>query len=200
MLTTLTAMRQRLALVEGDNQYDALLTGAIAAVSARFERECNRVFGRTVGATEEFGVADTEVVPRCYPVEAVTKFELKASEDEGWLEQTGVSCVVRGGCVISLSSPLSVVTEAWAGGPRVARVTYTGGYVLPGTAAEAGQAALPADVEWAAVEQTAAWFQQRERLGLIRYWPKDGVYLVFSQLALLPQVEAVLGRHRRWAV
>jgi hypothetical protein len=193
-------MRQRLALVEGDNQYDALLTGAIGAVSARFERECNRVFGRTVGATEEFGVADTEVMPRCYPVESVAKFEVKASEDEGWVEQPGVSCVVRGGCVISLSATLSLVPEAWADGPQVARVTYTGGYVLPGTAVEAGQVALPADVEWAAVEQTAAWFQQRERLGLIRYWPKDGVYLVFSQLALLPQVEAVLGRHRRWAV
>lgn len=33
-----------------------------------------------------------------------------------------------------------------------ARVTYTGGYVLPGAQVGAGQAALPADLESAAVE------------------------------------------------
>ena len=41
-------------------------------------------------------------------------------------------------------------------GVQVARVTYTGGYVLPGATPGAGQAALPADLEWAAVEQVAA--------------------------------------------
>jgi hypothetical protein len=28
---------------------------------------------------------DTEIVARCYPVEAVTKFELKMTETEGWI-------------------------------------------------------------------------------------------------------------------
>ena len=80
------------------------------------------------------------------------------------------------------------------------QMTYTGGYVLPGTTPGAGQVALPADLESAAVEQVAAWFQQRDRLGLIRYWPSGGTFLVFAQLPLLAQVTAALRPHQRWAV
>ena len=55
-------------------------------------------------------------------------------------------------------------------------------------------------LESAAVEQVAVWYQQRDKLGLIRHWPKDGIYLVFSQLPLLPQVSAILRPYRRWVV
>ena len=200
MLTQLATVKARLDILPSDTSHDDLLTRTIEAVTARFDRECNRTLARTVGATQEFGAADTEVVARCYPVEAVTKFELKSSEAAGWVEQTGVDCLVRGGCVISLIVPLSFVPEfAWRS-PVLARVTYTGGYVLPGATPGAGQVAVPADLESAAVEQVAAWFQQRDKLGLIRYWPSGGTFLVFAQLPLLAQVTAALRPHRRWAV
>ena len=89
--------------------------------------------------------------------------------------------------------------DSW-GGPQLARVTYTGGYVLPGTAPAAGQTALPADLESAAIEQVAAWYQQRDKLGLVRYWPSGGIFLVFAQLPLLAQVTASLRPHQRWSV
>src|SRR5438270_7771701 len=106
MLTQLATVKDRLGILATDAQYDALLTRAIEAVSARFDHECNRTLARTVDATQEFGAADTEIIARCYPIEAVTKFELKNTEAEGWVEQTGTGCVVRGACVISLSAPL----------------------------------------------------------------------------------------------
>ncbi len=71
---------------------------------------------------------------------------------------------------------------------------------MPGVEPGAGQTALPMDIETAAVEQVAAWFQQRDKLGLIRHWPSGGTYLVFSQLPLLPQVSAVLRPYRRWSI
>ena len=37
------------------------------------------------------------------------------------------------------------------------RLTYTGGYVLPGDTPGPGQTPLPDDLEQAAVEQCAAW-------------------------------------------
>ena len=40
-------------------------------------------------------------------------------------------------------------------------MTLTGGYVLPGTTPSAGQTALPDDLEQAAVEQVAYWFQKQ---------------------------------------
>ena len=200
MLTQLATVKARLEIASADTSHDDLLSRAIEAVSARFDRECNRTLARTVGATQEFGGGDTEIAVGCYPVEAVTRFELKATEAEGWVEQTGVDCVVRQGGVVSLTWPLAFVPAGLCVGPRVGRVTYTGGYVLPGTTPGAGQTALPSDLESAAVEQVAAWFQQRDKLGLIRYWPKAGVYLVFQQLALLPQVTAMLRPYRRWSV
>ena len=81
--------------------------------------------------------------------------------------------------------------------PSTCRVTYTGGFVLPGTTPGAGQTALPSDIEQAAIEQAAAWFQNRDKLGLIRNWPSGGTYQVFSQLDLLPNVAAVLRRYAR---
>ena len=93
-----------------------------------------------------------------------------------------------------LGAPLSGSNTQWA------RVTYTGGYVLPGAVPEAGQTALPADLESAATEQVAVWYQQRDKLGLIRHWPSSGTYLVLSQLPLLPQVAAMIRPYRRWAV
>jgi hypothetical protein len=197
MLTQLATVRARLEIAGDDTSHDDLLSRAIEAVSARFDRECNRALARTVGATQEFPATETEVVARCYPVETVTKFEVKTSEADGWVVQSGTSFLVRQGCVISLAAPLS-----WSspGGEGLGRVTYTGGYVLPGAAPASGQTALPADLESAAVEQVAAWFQQRDKLGLVRHWPKSGVYLVFQQLPLLPQVTAILRPYRRWSV
>jgi hypothetical protein len=59
---------------------------------------------------------------------------------------------------------------------------------------------LPADLEQAAVEQVAAWFQNRDKLGLDTIWPHQGTYEKFSQLDLLPNVRAVLKRYERWTL
>src|SRR5947199_7145176 len=107
MLTQLTTVKSRLALTVTD--YDDLLTNAIKAVSNRFDKECSRNLARTTAAAHEFDANDTEILPPCYPVEAVTKFELKANEADGWTEQTGIKYLVRRQCVISLSSPLSTI-------------------------------------------------------------------------------------------
>lgn len=194
MLTQLSKVRERVGLTELEVQWDGLLTNAIKAVSARFDRHCNRTFARTVNATFEFDVRSTELAVPCYPVESVSKLEGKESEAAGWVEETEFDCVVRGGCVVSLAGGLEET------GAVVGRLTYTGGYVLPGTAPGAGQTALPADVEDAAMEQVAFWFRNRDKLGLIRHWPKDGVYMVFEQLPMMTQVLAALRPYQRWLI
>lgn len=200
MLTQLATVKDRLGILPGDLSSDALLTRMIEGVSARFDRECNRTFARTVGAKEEFLVGSLEIGVSCYPVETVSTWETKTTEGEGWVAQTGVDYLVRGGCVLSLSVPLLATPLGDLGRGGLCRVTYTGGYVLPGTTPTAGQTALPGDVEEAATEQVAVWWQQKDRLGLIRYWPSGGVYLVFAQNALLPNVGEVLRHYRRWSM
>ena len=81
----------------------------------------------------------------------------------------------------------------------MARVTYTGGYVLPGNTPGQGQAPLPPDLEQAAVEQATFWFQTRETIGADRLWPSAGNYTQFPDINLLPHVRAVLNRYQRLA-
>src|SRR5437867_80544 len=106
MLTQLATVKSRLSLSDLDVQFDALLTNAIKAITVRFDKETNRTLARTVAATQEFSADDTEIPLACYPIETVTKFELKTSEAEGWIEQTGIDFLIRRQCIISLSSPL----------------------------------------------------------------------------------------------
>ncbi len=194
MITQLATVKARLAIDAFDVKFDDLLTNAIKATGARFDKICNRTFARTISALHEFEPCETELAPACYPVESVSKFELKSNETEGWIEQTGIDYVIRHGCVIALRLPLSTLST-----PALARVTYTGGYVLPGTTPGAGQTALPDDLEQAAVEQIAAWFLNRDKLGLIRRWPKGGIYEQFVQSELLPTVTDVLKAYVRLA-
>ena len=81
-----------------------------------------------------------------------------------------------------------------------ARVTLAGGYVLPGDTPGPGQTPLPSDLEQAAVEQVAYWFQTQDKLGLLRHWPHEGTYLQLSGADLLPAVAAVLQKYKRWAI
>src|SRR6266481_982734 len=125
MLTQLSTVKSRLALTVTD--YDDFLTHAIKAVSARFDKDTNRSLARTTTATHEFDVDETEVSPPCYPIESVTKFELKSNETDGWSEQTGVQYLIRRQCVISLSSPLNSQPSTFNSQLSTARLTYTGG-------------------------------------------------------------------------
>ncbi len=191
MLTQLSTVKSRLGILDTDLQYDALLTNAIKAVSERFDHECNRRLARTEDFAQEFSADNTEVCAMCYPIETVGKFELKTNETDGWVEQTGIEYLVRRGCVISLAAPLGSSRQQ-------GRVSFTAGYVLPGTTPGAGQTALPVDLEQAVVEQAAYWFQNRDRLGLLRIWEYNGTYRHYADLDLLRSVKAVLFQYTRW--
>ncbi|HEV2210973.1 MAG TPA: hypothetical protein VG167_19545 [Verrucomicrobiae bacterium] len=199
MLTQLSTVKARLGIAATEPSYDTLLTQAIEALGARFDRECNRVFGRTENATFEFPARQTEVSPPCYPIESVSKFELKTSEQEGWqLVDPSPAYLIRAGCVISLGQLPSSLNHQFS----TCRLTYTGGYYLPddpGYPLATLQYQLPPDLQQAVVEQITYWFQIRDKLGLVRYWPKDAAYEQFADPDLLPGTRAILTKYRRWS-
>src|SRR6185436_19966569 len=93
MLAQLSTLKSRLAITVSD--YDTILTNALTAISVRFDNECNRTFTRTTSALREFDTTDLEITVPCYPIETVTKFELKENETDGWIEQTDVEYLIR---------------------------------------------------------------------------------------------------------
>lgn len=192
MLTQLSTLKTRLGIAEADTTQDPLLLSLTAGCSAFFDQECRRRLARAVNIKEEFFADIQEICPATYPIESVTKFELKTSETGGWLEQPSASFILRFGCVISLETPLGSADQ-------LARVTYTGGYVMPGTLPGPGQEALPADLEQAAVEQITAWFLHRDKVGLLRNWPTNGTFQVLNPEPILPWVRQVLRLHQRWS-
>lgn len=189
MLTQLSTIKSRLGIADAVD--DTLLTNFIKFASGRFDRECNRRFARASGVTEEFGGDDAELPLGRLPVEAVSAFHLKSNEAEGWVEQTSVSFILRDACVVSLPAPLG-------GRHQQLRVTYTGGYVLPGTTPGAGQTALPDEVEQACVEQVALWYQRRHHLGLASVPTAERTFYKLAEIDLLPQVEAILRKYKRF--
>ncbi len=197
MLSTLAALKARLSIPDTDPQHDDLLTGVLTALSARFDQETNRTLARTINATFEFDPADTEICVPVYPIESVSKFELKTTEAEGWVEQTNIDYIIRRACITSLPAPLNLQPATFNFQQSIARVTYTGGYVLPGTTPSPGQTPLPSDLEQACIEQAAAWFLRRDMVGLDTSWPKGGILQRFSKLDLLLPVQQVLNRYRR---
>jgi len=196
MLSTLSSVKSRLALDPLFVDFDDLLTRALTAISARFDRETSRTLTRTANSTFEFDASDTEIIPPCYPIESVSKFETKSTEAEGWVEQSNIDYLIRNSCIISLQSPLSTLNSSLS----TARVTLAGGYVMPGDTPGPGQAPLPADLESAAVEQVAYWFQNQDKLGLLRHWQHLGTYEQLSGADLLPSVAAVLQKYKRWVI
>jgi hypothetical protein len=193
MLTQLSTLKFRLSILDSDTTNDLLLMNAAKSVSARFDAECNRNLARTENSVYEFPAESLEICCPCYPIETIARFELKTSEAAGWVEQTGIEHLIRRQCVISLAAALGSFRAQ-------ARVVYTGGYVLPGAVVGAGQTSLPVDLEQAAVEQVAYWFQNRERLGLQRIWDYHATYRQFADLDLLAGVRAVLTTYKRLSI
>ena len=199
MLSQLPTLKLRLSIPDTDTTQDSILTSALEAVSARFDKETNRTLARTVDFKQEFDTTDMEILAACYPIESVSRFELKTSETTGWQQiQPTPDFLISSSCIISLSSPLGYCQSAIANARAVARITYTGGFVSPGTEPQPGQTPLPPDLEQAALEQVAFWYQSRDTLGLKTIWPRDGAYKQLAQLPLLISVQSVLQTHARW--
>lgn len=192
MLTQLFSLKTRLRLNSFDLDDDPLLTGLLKHASGRFAKECNRIFDRGVGVTFEFRAHEMDISIDRYPIESITGFDLKSNEAEGWIAQSDVSYLISGArCLIELDAPLGTSRQK-------GRVTFTGGYVLPGGSVGAGQTALPDELEQSCIDQAVYWYENRHRLGLLSTSGEGGSLQQMKSLDLLPHVAAILRKYERW--
>src|SRR5882672_3842673 len=161
MLTQLATIKSRLGLDPFDTAGEPLLTSLLKHVSARFAAECNRVFDYGAGLTYGFRADQLNILVDHPPIELVSLFHLKTSESEGWVLQSAIDYLISPQkSVIELVQPLGSSRQ-------LGRVTYTGGYILPGASPTGNQVALPDDLEQVCIEQVAYWYQRRSQLGLV---------------------------------
>src|SRR6266404_3769099 len=90
MLTQLTTLKTRLGLEIFDTTDDVTLTNLLRHVSARFAAECNRNFDYGSALTHEFRADQVNIVIDRPPIELVSQFDLKTTESEGRILQSGV--------------------------------------------------------------------------------------------------------------
>lgn len=192
MLAQLTTVKSRLALDSFDVKDDTLITNFIKLVSDRFQLDCNRLFARAADTTYEFAADAWVIQPHHYPIESVSAWELKTSEADGFEALDAPSYF------IGARRNIVELEDALGTSRQVARITYTGGYVLPGSTATGLQTALPDALEQACVEQVAYLYQQKDRLGLVSVSGEGGAIQQFAQIDLLPSVRAVLRKYERW--
>ncbi|MCX8156699.1 MAG: hypothetical protein N3J91_09680 [Verrucomicrobiae bacterium] len=180
MLTQLATLKARLGIPAFETAHDARLADLIRFVTARFELECHRRFARRENAAYDFRADALEVRVDRYPVESITALALRRAGQAQWetLPEVGAQISVSQ-ALIELAAPLGHAGE-------LARVIYTGGYVLPGNTPGAGQTALPDELEQAAVEQVAYLFENRHRLGLVSVGGGSGAIEILRELNLLP--------------
>ncbi len=192
MLTNLPTVKTRLGLTDAVD--DGLVLSFIGWAGDLFEKHCHRSFERSTTATDEFGGDEREISLSRTPVESVTAIALKSTEAEGWVTESPLpDFLLRRGCVLTLAAQLGTRDE-------LGRVTYTGGYVLPGTDPEEGQTALPKAIEQACIEQVAYWYQNRSRLGYTGIAAEGGSVTLHPKLELLPIVKVTLDGYRRYTL
>jgi Phage gp6-like head-tail connector protein len=194
MLTQLATVKKRLKIQDSDVTDDDLLTNFIKGTSARIENDCNRSFGYSA-QTDEFQADETELRLSRYPLDenADIAFSKLNRRSDGWQDLEDVEFVPRKGCVISVWNRIGVWKEQ-------IRVSYAGGYLLPGATAPDGTnpPALPDDIEQAVVEQCVYLYQNKDRLGVTGMSGQGGGFQQFSKLDLIPSVQAVVKKYERW--
>src|ERR1043166_374983 len=126
MLTQLSTLKSRLGIEPFETTDDTLLTNILKSVSARFSAECNRTFDHGLGIPYVFRAGGINIPVDRPPIESVSQFELKTSESEGWIVQSGIDFL------ISPARNLILLYLPFGCHEQLGRVTYTGGYVLPG--------------------------------------------------------------------
>ena len=178
--------------------FDAVLATIGRGVAASIQRHCNRKFQRVEDDTfTQFADRPFAVLVR-YPVEAVTKLELRSPGGD-WVEQTGVT--------MQVNEETGIVTFGGAPGARedMLRVTFTGGYFVETlepddegypTEQPDGSTAMPDDLRLAWLMQCQQVFVTGDKMNV---GALKGDKAVIEPATFTPAVLDILRGHIRYA-
>ena len=202
-----------LYLENKDTQYDSVLGVIAKSVAGRFEKYCDRKFGRVVGDQCKFDANRSMYVLPRYPVEVLTALELRAVLIDDWSDVLNT--------VIQMDETAGIIKfGGWMSDSLVQmRATWTGGYWYetqeplqpdgvtpnpdyPSTMPE-GATPLPDDLKGAWLNQIHHEFQLKDQLlpeGVANGAQKSRLNWRLDQAVLLPEVQNVIEQYRRYQI
>jgi len=195
-LSTLKTHLLTAALVSGTD-YDTPIANLGKGVAALMEKRCNRVFGRVAADTFEFSADRSHIVLPRYPIEEITKVELRDTLTDGYVDQGAVNDNILN---LSESAGLVRFNGIFGSSDSRIRLTYTGGYFFETlepadvgypTAVPTGSTALPNDLFFAWLFQCEYVWSQRDKLGL-SIAEKASTPAAAAGVDLVPLVERTL--------
>lgn len=193
------------ALVSGTD-YDVPIAALGKGVAELFQKRCNREFKRVATGTFDFSADRSHVVLPRYPVEAITKVELRDTLADGYVDQGAVNDFIL---QLSENSGLVLFNGIAGGCDARIRLTYTGGYhvnVLEPTdtgyptALPAGATALPNDLLFAWLFQCEYVWGLRDKLGISVAKEAGAISATVASVELLPLVDRTLRDYTRHTI
>ena len=184
-------------------QFDTVLTALGLGLAAHIANLLQRDLGRVTGDRVTIPADRVHLLLPRYPVESVTKIELKHNEADGWVEQTINDFVTT----IDTDNGIIFLPDSADPGrySSLIRVTYTGGYwweeaeptdVGYPTTQPTGSTALPKDISTAWLLTCQDVWAKRDKLGLSLVDAPDAQAKV-GQLQISPMVKAMLADYIR---
>lgn len=193
---TLARVKEYLGVPTTETADDPFLNNLIAGAQAFVEGYCDRKFEQAAYTDEEHDGRDTDsIYTRQYPIVSVTSVKvddvaLAAADyvvykDEGRIRK-------KAGAFAGASRDVAgVIGDVRVPGVRNVKVTYSGGY-----------AALPADLEQAAIELVKRKYQHKQKgdESITGRTLPGGESVTYFLGEVPPEIRGVLDRYRRMTV
>jgi hypothetical protein len=205
-LGNLTELKgQLLALsLQGDTNYDAVITGIGLGVANLFDQHCNRTLNRTVGMVDTFSADRRHWYLSAFPVEAITALGNQDSLSDGFVASTLPPD--SGSLIQQTQLDQGYIMFISLQGYFFSRiqVTYTGGFWFDTT--ENGTGVMPPTATLLPAAIKAAWYLQCQHVW--KRWDKLGAQIAedpekqsaLSAVDLIPLVKAMLNPFRRMQI
>jgi len=193
-VTTTAKVQEILQLATLVQAQTSLIESLIAGVGAAFEREMDRYLEQAA-RTETFDVRDDQSrwSLRGFPVTAIAS--VKFDQTAQWTgDEVTHSARLYRLALNDAEEHLLYVESPSAVGPKVMRVTYTGGLA---TSTAALISAFP-DLAKAAALEVSNLYQRRSSLSIQAMGTVGADNQLFLSLAMLPLTREVVGRLKRW--
>lgn len=184
--------------------YDAKLVLIGRGVAAQIEQYCSRKFQRIVADTYVTSADKMRIVLERYPIETISKIEIRDDMATGWVDQGAVTNVV-----FNMREESGILEFAGSLGAALSRIriTYTGGYFFETaeptdsgypTAQPTGSEALTDELRFAWLMQCQHVWSQMDKLG-VAIAEKPSSDSPMLKLQWLPEVEDIIRDYRRFA-